>query len=69
MNEVNFVYWLQGFFELSKAETLTEEQIKIIKAHIELVTNSQKPVNFPYTYLQGCGTITEKPNTNVKSIC
>lgn len=32
----NFVYWLQGFFEVSGANLLTEEQTKIVKEHLEL---------------------------------
>lgn len=37
MNELNFAYWLQGFFELTDAETLTVDQVKIIKEHLALV--------------------------------
>jgi hypothetical protein len=37
MNELNFAYWLQGFFELTGAETLSEDQVKIIKEHLALV--------------------------------
>lgn len=32
----NFIYWLQGFFEISEATTLNEKQINIIKEHLEL---------------------------------
>jgi hypothetical protein len=44
MNTENFAYWLQGFFEISKVETLTPEQIQEIKNHIELVKNEQNKV-------------------------
>ena len=37
MTPVNFAYWLQGFFEISDSNTLTPEQVRIIKAHINLV--------------------------------
>lgn len=37
MNETQFVYWLQGYFELSKDNNLTEEQVKVIKEHLQLV--------------------------------
>lgn len=37
MNELNFAYWLQGFFELSGSESLNEDQVKIIKEHLALV--------------------------------
>jgi len=37
MTSVNFVYWLQGFFEISKSEKLDENQVKMIKNHLNLV--------------------------------
>jgi len=37
MTPEQFIYWLQGFFELSDAVSLTEKQVKIIKEHLEYV--------------------------------
>lgn len=37
MTAVSFVYWLQGFFELSEAEELTAKQVEIIKRHLHMV--------------------------------
>lgn len=37
MTSVNFTYWLQGFFEISGNNKVTEEQIKVIKNHLNLV--------------------------------
>ena len=37
------VYWLNGFFELSGATTLNEEQVKVIKEHIALVLHKVTP--------------------------
>lgn len=38
MTSVQFAYWLQGFFELSDANTpLTEKQVQTIKNHLKLV--------------------------------
>ncbi len=36
MTPENFVYWLQGFFELSKAEAMNAEQVAEIKNHLAL---------------------------------
>tara|TARA_R110002020_G_scaffold441478_2_gene652256 strand:+ start:1706 stop:1930 length:225 start_codon:yes stop_codon:yes gene_type:complete len=36
MNSIDFCYWLQGFFELSGTETLTDDQLEIIKNHLNL---------------------------------
>jgi hypothetical protein len=43
MSALSFVYWLQGFFEISESETLTPEQVKVIKDHIALVLNKETP--------------------------
>lgn len=43
MNERDFIYWLQGFLELSEAESLNEKQIQIVKDHIELVLKKETP--------------------------
>lgn len=37
MTSENFTYWLQGFFEISKTNELTAEQVKEIKDHLKLV--------------------------------
>jgi len=50
MQERDFIYWLQGFLELSGATTLNEEQVKVIKEHIALVMTKVTPstVGTPY---------------------
>lgn len=37
MNERDFVYWLQGFVELTSLDSPTAEQWKMIKEHLQLV--------------------------------
>lgn len=38
MTSEQFVFWLQGFFELSPdSEILTDKQVEIIKNHLKLV--------------------------------
>lgn len=37
MTSRDFAYWLQGFFEVSGATQITEEQTKMIKNHLDLV--------------------------------
>lgn len=41
MTTEQFTYWLQGYFELSGATSLNEEQVKVIKEHIVLVLKKQ----------------------------
>lgn len=37
MTSRDFAYWLQGFFEISNTDTITTEQTKMIKKHLNLV--------------------------------
>lgn len=37
MTSRDFAYWLQGFFEISKANEITAEQTVMIKNHLNLV--------------------------------
>ena len=39
MNEVQFCYWLKGYFELSDSEELTPKQVAVIKEHLSLAFN------------------------------
>lgn len=48
MTPENFVYWLQGFFELSDAAgaantALTPQQVQAIKNHLQLVMTKVTP--------------------------
>jgi hypothetical protein len=51
MEERDFVYWLNGFFELSGATTLNEQQVKVIKEHLALVMTKVTPTTIPPTIL------------------
>ncbi len=37
MSPENFVYWLNGFFEMTDEYKLTEKQVQMIKNHLKLV--------------------------------
>lgn len=41
MNEKEFCYWLQGFFEMTNPEELTPEQVKMIRQHLCLVFDNK----------------------------
>lgn len=43
MEPRDFVYWLQGFMEIQKPETLNAEQVQEIKNHLGLVFNKITP--------------------------
>lgn len=44
MTERDFVYWLQGFFEINKPESITDEQVKVIKEHLDKVVTYVAPM-------------------------
>ena len=37
MSSRDFAYWLRGFFEMTSTDSLTKEQVKMIKAHLDMV--------------------------------
>lgn len=37
MRSDQFIYWIQGFFELTDSKTLSEKQVQTIKNHLKLV--------------------------------
>jgi hypothetical protein len=43
MTAENFVYWLQGYLELSEGNFLSPKQVKIVKDHIGLVLKKVTP--------------------------
>lgn len=45
MNERDFFYWLQGFFELAGTNTLSEKQVEMIKEHMTLVAEKKTPTS------------------------
>jgi len=68
MSPENLIYWLNGFFELSGATTLNEEQVKILKEHLGLVVKKVTPSTLPsntITIYGGNGFEPAKPITNI----
>lgn len=43
MTSQEFVFWLNGFFEIADPKTMDEKQIQVIKDHIALVLNKVTP--------------------------
>jgi hypothetical protein len=37
-----FCYWFQGYLEVSKATSLTSQQMKMVKRHLALVFNAAR---------------------------
>lgn len=43
MTSEQFTYWLNGFFEISDTDILNENQVRIIRDHLDLVFNKVTP--------------------------
>lgn len=43
MTPENFIYWLNGYFEISNSDKLSKEQVQIIKDHLKLCLNKVTP--------------------------
>lgn len=43
MTPENFVYWLQGYLELSEDRDISSTQVQIIKDHVALVLQKKPP--------------------------
>lgn len=41
MNERDFFYWLQGYFELTDSNQLSEKQVQVIREHMALVAKKE----------------------------
>jgi len=75
MTQENFIYWLNGFLEISDAKKLNEKQVQIIKDHLALVFEKQTPdrtsfgidaqeqINKILGTSPGTGSINNIPNT------
>lgn len=48
MDSEKFVYWLQGFVELSDSDTISEKQWLVIKDHLKLVFDKKTPDRSEY---------------------
>lgn len=70
MTERDFVYWLQGYLEISGSNVITAEQLMIIKDHIKLVMTKVTP---SYTYTSNKLAVEvspiEWPNSKYEIIC
>lgn len=43
MTEKDFVFWLQGFVELTETDNISEKQWLVIKDHLKLVFDKKTP--------------------------
>jgi len=43
MTPEQFIYWMQGFAELTETDTISEKQWTVIKDHLALVFDKQTP--------------------------
>ena len=58
MTSEQVVYWLQGYLELSGAKEFNEQQVQVIKDHIQLVMKKVTPNIIPYPNVGYIPTLT-----------
>ena len=49
MTPEQFVFWLQGFLEVSGVSEINEQQLRIVRDHLELVLSKRTPAYVQYT--------------------
>jgi hypothetical protein len=64
MSPEQFTYWLNGFFEISDTNNLSEKQVQIIRDHLNLVFNKVTPESMGYKPLD-----TRFTGTNNNLLC
>lgn len=74
MKSIEFMYWLQGYFEVCDCEKLTTEQLKKVKNHLKMVEITDGKELWPFcSWLQGFlvaiedNDITVKQTQNIKN--
>lgn len=68
MTSRDFVYWLQGFLELTEQTDLTETQTALVKKHLRMVFAHEIDPSFPKTQ-QALLDIIHGPGGDVKINC
>lgn len=46
MNNRDFTYWMEGFFEISEPKSINDKQLTMIKEHIKLVSATEQISGF-----------------------
>lgn len=69
MSERDFVYWLQGFFELRKPGPITREQSDIIEEHLALVLTKKTQLSMNYKTFTDPGVVYNIGNSDVPESC
>lgn len=50
MESKSFIYWLQGYFEISESDSLTDKQINIIQKHLDMVFKYDENPEFTFVH-------------------
>ena len=52
MSSINFLYWIQGLFELGQIQVIKAEQVKIIKEHLRITSKDHPFVSWLEGFLE-----------------
>lgn len=69
MGRNNFVYWLQGFFEIAEPEKINKKQMIILKNHIEIVEGKENDffIGFITALVDGRDSLNSKETAKLKN--
>lgn len=69
MKSKEFLYWLQGLFELCEIKELNETQVKTIQRHLQMVEVVEKGLQYPFCFwIRGVLETHEKIDERVTKI-
>lgn len=67
MKSIEFVYWLQGCFEMGDVTSFNEEQFSTIEKHLKMVEIVEAKQQLPFCFwLRGIMEIQESKNLDVR---
>lgn len=52
MQSINFLYWLQGLFEISEITRLSSRQVEVIKAHLKITVKDHPFISWLEGFLE-----------------
>jgi hypothetical protein len=50
MKSIEFMYWLQGYFEVSDSESLTKEQVQKVRNHLKMAEITEGREQLPFCH-------------------
>lgn len=67
MKSIEFMYWLQGYFEVCECTQITEKQYQVIKNHLNMVKIVEGKEMWPFCHwLEGVMDVITTPEPSIE---